>query len=90
MSKQKNGNSRGKLSPDRPGFHILLAIAVTAAIFILAILFIRLFTCHGHEIEMPSYAVKLLSAVIVVIALTLPLLRRLIAERRGDREEEEA
>ena len=56
MSKQKNGNSRGKLSPDRPGFHILLAIAVTAAIFILAILFLRLFTRHGHEIEMPSYA----------------------------------
>ena len=54
MSKQKNGNSRGKLSPDRPGFHILLAIAVTAAIFILAILFLRLFTRHGHEIEMPS------------------------------------
>ena len=56
MSKQKNGNSRGKLRPDRPGFHILLAIAVTAAIFILAILFLRLFTRHGHEIEMPSYA----------------------------------
>ena len=52
MSKQKNR----KLSPDKLGFHILLAIGVTAVIFVLTILFLRLFTRHGHEIEMPSYA----------------------------------
>lgn len=42
----------------------------------------------AYKIEMPSYAVKLLSAVIVVIALTIPRIKRLIAERRADREEE--
>ena len=55
MSKQKNGTSRSILDPSRPGFHILMAIVVTAVIFILTILFLRLFTRHGHEIEMPSY-----------------------------------
>jgi beta-lactam-binding protein with PASTA domain len=55
MSKQKNGASRSILDPSRPGFHILMAIVVTAVIFILTILFLRLFTRHGHEIEMPSY-----------------------------------
>lgn len=42
----------------------------------------------AYKIEMPSYAVKLLSAVIVVIALTIPRIKRLIAERRADREED--
>ncbi|MBQ6155014.1 MAG: PASTA domain-containing protein [Bacteroidales bacterium] len=56
MSKQKNGASRSILDPSRPGFHILMAIVVTAVIFILTILFLRLFTRHGREIEMPSYA----------------------------------
>ena len=58
MSKQKNGTSRGIFNPSKPGFHILMAILVTAVIFILTILFLRLFTRHGHEIEMPSYAGK--------------------------------
>ena len=57
---------------------------------VLGSLVYRVILQAAYKIEMPSYAVKLLSAVIVVIALTLPLLRRLIAERRGDREEEEA
>lgn len=51
MSKQKNR----KLSPDKVGFHILMAIGVTVVIFSLIILFLRIFTRHGHEIEMPSY-----------------------------------
>ena len=54
MTKQRTTSAR-KLSPDKPGFHILLAIIVTVIIFVLAILFLRLFTRHGHEIEMPSY-----------------------------------
>ena len=54
MSKQRTTSAR-RLSPDKPGFHILLAILVTIIIFVLAILFLRLFTRHGHEIEMPSY-----------------------------------
>ena len=55
MSKQKNVASRGKLSPQRPLFHILMAILVTVALFVLVILFLNLFTRHGREIEMPSY-----------------------------------
>lgn len=58
MSKQKNGASRGILDPSKPGFHILMAILVTVVIFLLIILFLRLFTRHGREIEMPSYAGK--------------------------------
>ena len=42
----------------------------------------------AYKIEMPSYAVKLLSAVIVVIALTVPRVKKLISERRAEREEE--
>lgn len=56
MSKQKNGTSKGRLNPSKLGFHILMAIVVTVVIFILTILFLRLFTRHGREIEMPSYA----------------------------------
>ena len=56
MNKQKNGTSRGIFNPNKPGFHILMAIVVTAVIFMLSILFLRLFTRHGREIEMPSYA----------------------------------
>ena len=41
----------------------------------------------AYKIDMPSYAVKLLSAVIVVIALSIPLVRRIIAEKRAEREE---
>ena len=44
----------------------------------------------AYKVDMPSYAVKLLSAVIVVIALTIPRLRRLAAQRRADREEDAA
>ena len=58
MSKQKNSASRGKFGPSRPGFHLLMAIVVTALIFVVIILFLRLFTRHGREIEMPSYAGK--------------------------------
>ena len=47
----------------------------------------RLILQLAYKIDMPSYAVKLLSAVIVVIALTLPLLRRAIRERRAEKED---
>lgn len=55
MSKQKKTSTQGILNPQRPIFHILMAILVTIVIFILTILFLRLFTRHGREIEMPSY-----------------------------------
>ena len=48
----------------------------------------RIILQAAYKIDMPSYAVKLLSAVIVVVALTLPLLKRLVTERRANREEE--
>ena len=44
----------------------------------------------AYKVEMPSYAVKLLSAVIVVVALSIPRVKRLIAERRAEREEDAA
>ena len=47
----------------------------------------RIILQFAYKIDMPSYAVKLLSAVIVVIALTLPLIRRKIRERRAEKEE---
>ena len=43
----------------------------------------------AYRVDMPSYAVKLLSAVIVVVALSIPLLKKRIAERRAEREEAE-
>ena len=52
----KTSTKKRRLTPDKVGYHILLALLVTAGIFILTILFLRLFTRHGHEIEMPSYA----------------------------------
>jgi beta-lactam-binding protein with PASTA domain len=51
----KTTSIKGKFSPGGVGFNILMAIAVTIVIFILTILFLRLFTRHGREIEMPSY-----------------------------------
>ena len=45
----------------------------------------RLILQFAYKIDMPSYAVKLLSAVIVVIALTIPNLKRLIAQRRSEK-----
>ena len=44
----------------------------------------------AYKVEMPSYAVKLLSAVIVVVALSIPRVKRLIAELRAEREEDAA
>ena len=41
----------------------------------------------AYKIEMPSYAVKLLSAVIVIVALTLPKLKRALSERRAAKED---
>ena len=41
----------------------------------------------AYKVDMPSYAVKLLSAVIVVIALTIPRLERALRERRLRKEE---
>lgn len=55
MSKPKNAATRGKLNSQRPLFHILMAILVTIVLFVLTILFLKLFTRHGREVEMPSY-----------------------------------
>ena len=50
----------------------------------------RIILQMAYKVEMPSYAVKLLSAVIVVVALSIPRVKRLIAERRAEREEDAA
>lgn len=52
------GKTISKKETFRPGglgFTILMAIVVTIIIFAFTILFLRLFTRHGREIEMPSY-----------------------------------
>lgn len=36
-------------------FHVLVAIALSAVLFMVIILFLRFFTRHGKEISMPSY-----------------------------------
>lgn len=50
--KQKKG---GKLSSNSWLFHIIMAIVISIVLFVLVILFLRFFTRHGHEFEMPSY-----------------------------------
>ena len=45
----------------------------------------RLILQGAYKIDMPSYGVKLLSAVIVVVALSIPRIRRAIAEKREER-----
>ena len=64
--------------------------SVTLGIFsaVAGSLVYRIILQTAYKIDMPSYAVKLLSAVIVVIALTLPLIRKALKERRAEREEE--
>ena len=64
--------------------------SVTLGIFsaVAGSLIYRLILQAAYKVDMPSYAVKLLSAVIVVIALSIPLVRRKIAERRAERGEE--
>jgi putative ABC transport system permease protein len=50
----------------------------------------RLILQAAYQIDMPSYMVKLLSALIVTVALVLPLLRTKIAayrvRRAGEKE----
>ena len=64
--------------------------SVTLGIFsaVAGSLIYRLILQAAYKVDMPSYAVKLLSAVIVVIALSIPLVRRKIAEKRAERGEE--
>ncbi len=47
----------------------------------------RIILQFAYRVDMPSYAVKLLSAAIVVIALTLPKIRSFLLEKRAEREE---
>ncbi len=62
-----------------------VTLGLVSAVF--GSLIYRVILQFAYKIDMPSYAVKLLSAVIVVIALTLPLLRQAIRERRAEKEE---
>ena len=50
----------------------------------------RIILQAAYKVDMPSYAVKLLSAVIVVIALTLPLIRTKLRQRLQQGEEGDA
>ena len=46
------------MQPNRMGFHLLLAIGITIAIVIIALIFLNFYTRHGNEIKMPDYIGK--------------------------------
>lgn len=49
------GKLKSFFTPQRMGFHILLAIGITIVICICAIIFLKVYTRHGKEIEMPEF-----------------------------------
>ncbi len=61
---ENNRKSTKRLSRDSLLFHIILAVAVTFAIFFIAVLFLRFFTRHGREIKMPDYKGKVAEELI--------------------------
>lgn len=44
-----------KLDPNKLGFHLLAAVALTVVILVIVVFSLRLFTRHGREFEMPSF-----------------------------------
>lgn len=49
------GNIKDFFKPNRLGFHILLAAVLTLVITIICVIFMRIYTRHGHEVEMPDF-----------------------------------
>ena len=64
------------------------SVAVNIVSAVTGSLVYRLILQIAYKIDMPSYAVKLLSAVIVILALTIPQIRRAIALRRAEKKED--
>jgi Uncharacterized protein conserved in bacteria len=48
-------NFKDFFKPQRMGFHLLLALLITAVLIIAATLFLKIYTRHGKEVEMPDF-----------------------------------
>lgn len=49
------GNIKDFFRPQRMGFHLLLALGITLAIVIICLIFLRSYTRHGREVDMPNF-----------------------------------
>ena len=61
------------------------SVTIQAVGVVLGSLLYRIIIQIAYKIDMPSYAVKLLSAVIVVIALVIPWLQKIYKKKGGSR-----
>ena len=61
------------------------SVTIQAVGVVLGSLLYRIIIQIAYKIDMPSYAVKLLSAVIVVIALVIPWLQKTYKKKGGSR-----
>ena len=61
------------------------SVTIQAVGVVLGSLLYRIIIQIAYKIDMPSYAVKLLSAVIVVIALIIPWLQKTYKKKGGSR-----
>ena len=52
------GKFKDFFKPDKIGFHLLLAIGITIFLIVLAMIFLRIYTRHGQEVEMPDFIGK--------------------------------
>ncbi len=46
------------MQPNRMGFHLVLAIGITIAIAVIALIFLNFYTRHGNEVSMPDFIGK--------------------------------
>lgn len=58
------GNIKGFFKPNRLGFHLLLAVGITIVLIIIALIFLRSFTRHGREVDMPDFVGQNCNALI--------------------------
>lgn len=49
------GDIKDFFRPQRMGFHLLLALGITLAIVIICLIFLRSYTRHGREVDMPNF-----------------------------------
>ena len=49
------GNFKDFFKPQRMGFHLLLALLITVMLCVAAVIFLRIYTRHGQEVEMPDF-----------------------------------
>ncbi len=49
------GDIKDFFRPQRLGFHLVLAVGITIAIVIICLIFLRSYTRHGREVDMPNF-----------------------------------